>query len=309
MYRQAASAASSMDGPARLASPEPFAPRQRPSHAFSSGVAVGSQRSPRPKAVARGRLAVAVWGEPRSAKRPMCQPRPAWRTWRQKAWGGAAGQCSGMRRSPWPVVMLSAPWSTRRAWWPGMGPAACTPLLAQPARQGGVSRMQGSASMSTAVRRRSLKPRLSPPSPGARAASGGRGHRGVASSASRGGGGRGAPSPRSPPAPDVLASRGAARAASTGQPDIPALAAPVRSLSPNPARPSRPGAAAGRCVRDPARASRLAEAHARHSAWPLPRWDRAAGAVAERRPWDVPPRQPRATPEPADIVGDRLGAR
>ena len=80
MYRQAASAASSMDWPARLASPDPLAPHQSPSHAFSSGVAVGRQRTSRPKAVARARLALAVWGEPRSAKSTLCPPRQAWLT-------------------------------------------------------------------------------------------------------------------------------------------------------------------------------------------------------------------------------------
>ena len=189
MYRQAASAESSIDWPARLANPEPLAPRQRPSHAFSSGVAVGSQRTCRPRAVARARLATAVWGAPRSAKRTTCQPRQAWRTWRKTAWWVAAVQCSVMRSSTWPVAMFSAPWITRRAWWPVIGTSAWTPTFAQPARKGGGSRMQVSSRMSTTVRRRSFKPRLSPLSPGASTASVGRGHRGVASSDSPGGGG------------------------------------------------------------------------------------------------------------------------
>ena len=144
--------------------------------------------------------------------------------------------------------------------------------------------MKGSFSRSPTVQHRALKPRLRPLSPGASAASVERGHRRLASSDSRGDGGSVVPSPRPPPAPGVLASSGAAKASSTGQPDIPAREEPFLSLPPSPARPSQPSAADGRCVRDPASASRLAEAHARDHAWPRHRWYREAHAVAERRP-------------------------
>jgi hypothetical protein len=124
MDPHAASAASSMAWWARLARPDPWAPRQSPSQAFNSGVAVGSQRSSIPTAVASARLAVAVWGEPRSTQSPRCQPRQARRTWRQKAWWVTAVQSSVIRHSTWPLVTLSAPWMTRRAWLPVMGTSA-----------------------------------------------------------------------------------------------------------------------------------------------------------------------------------------
>jgi hypothetical protein len=59
--RHAASAASSMDWQARWASPELLAPRHSPSHAFTSGVVVGSQHVSIPSAGTSARLVFAVW--------------------------------------------------------------------------------------------------------------------------------------------------------------------------------------------------------------------------------------------------------
>jgi hypothetical protein len=246
MYPHAASAASSMAWLARLANPNPLAPRQSPSQAFNSGVAVGNQRVSIPNAVASARLALAVWGEPRSTKSTMCQPRQAWRTWRKKAWWVAAVQSSVISSSTWPLVTLSAPWMTRRACLPVMGTSAWTPTLAQPARKGGVSRTNVSSSISTTVRCRPLRPRLSPLWPGASTVNAAPRHSGGASSGSRGDAGSGARSPHSPHMLAALASNGTATASSTALRGSRVCEAPSPAPSPTPVRPTRPVAAGGR---------------------------------------------------------------
>jgi hypothetical protein len=133
----------------------------------------------------------------------------------------------------------------------GDGPRRLAPDLGPAGAPGGVSQMKVSSNLSTTVRRRSLRPRLSPLGPGAHSVSAAPGQSAAASSGSRVGAGSVARPPHSPPALDGLASLGTAMASSLGLPDSPTPEARSPAPSPAPDRSAPPTAAGGLRGRHP----------------------------------------------------------
>ena len=192
---------SSRSGVGSLASTRPLACRHSPSTGFSSGQAVGRNRSSTPSSAASRRDASAVCGVPRSRNRTMFHPRHTARTFRRWSWNvcwfhpgprpATASRCAG----------LSAPKTTFRSRFPVIGTSACSPTGDQHARSGGVSVRMVASENSTTVRSRPVSPRWSPLLPAASARPGGTGRTGAASTGTRAGaapGGRSCRTPRPP---------------------------------------------------------------------------------------------------------------
>ena len=162
MYRHARSIDTSKSGAGSLASTSCLTWRHRWSTGFNSGQATGNHRISMPNSDAKLMLPFALWGEPRSRNRTICQPRQVRRILRNTFWNSSWFQTLALCRSTVPVLTFNTPYNTLLFRLPVMGTQACSPIRAHTARRGGVSLKIVSSRNRMTVRLRSLNPLCSP---------------------------------------------------------------------------------------------------------------------------------------------------